>query len=202
MDAPIDISGVILKTPRLILRPWRETDLHDFYNYASVDGVGQMAGWNPHKSIAETKEILHMFMEKKDTFALEHDGKVIGSLGIEEYRQANDPELHQLAGREIGYALSKDYWGQGLMPEAVQAVIHYLFDCVKLDFIIVGCFDWNYQSARVIEKCGFQYIKTNSRTNEDGTVVTTRQSILYRTTAAHTCPQIPPTVLTSDGCGI
>lgn len=185
MNAPIDISGVILKTPRLILRPWKEADLRDFYTYASVDGVGQMAGWNPHKSVAETKEILHMFMEKKDTFALERDGKVIGSLGIEEYRQANYPELDHLAGREIGYALSKDYWGQGLMPEAVQAVIRYLFDCVKLDFIIVGRFDWNYQSARVIEKCGFQYIKTNSHINEDGTTAITQQSILYRMTTGH-----------------
>lgn len=67
------------------------------------------------------------------------------------------------------------------MPEAVQAAIHYLFENVNLDFIIAGCFEWNYRSARVIEKCGFQYIKNNRHTYEDGTVVTTRQSILYRT---------------------
>lgn len=181
MNAFIDISEIMIATPRLILRPWKETDLHDFYRYASVDGVGQMAGWNPHKSLADTKEILTMFLKKKDTFALEHNGQVIGSLGIEEYRQVNYPEFNQLASREIGYALSKDYWGQGLMTEAVQAVIRYLFDVVKLDFIIAGCFDWNYRSARVIEKCGFQYIKTNNHRNDDGTMVTTRQSILYRT---------------------
>ena len=44
VNTAIDISKVILRTDRLILRPWRETDLEDFYAYASVDGVGQMAG--------------------------------------------------------------------------------------------------------------------------------------------------------------
>lgn len=54
MNAYIDISNTILETERLILRPWRQEDLNDFFEYASVDGVGQLAGWNPHKSIDET----------------------------------------------------------------------------------------------------------------------------------------------------
>ena len=54
MNAEIDISNVILRTERMTLRPWRETDLDDFYEYASVDGVGQMAGWKPlHWNIRE-----------------------------------------------------------------------------------------------------------------------------------------------------
>lgn len=63
MNAQIDISSIILKTDRLLLRSWRETDLQDFYNYASVDGVGQMAGWTPHKDLAESKHILSHFIE-------------------------------------------------------------------------------------------------------------------------------------------
>ena len=43
MNPEIDISNVILKTERLLIRPWRQSDLDDFYSYASVDGVGQMA---------------------------------------------------------------------------------------------------------------------------------------------------------------
>ena len=50
MNATIDISNTVLKTERLILRPWRQEDLDDFYEYAKVDGVGQMAGWLPHES--------------------------------------------------------------------------------------------------------------------------------------------------------
>ena len=180
MNKQIDITGVVLTTDRLTLRPWRESDLHDFYEYASVDGVGQMAGWNPHRNVEESKTILNSFIRHKKTFALEHQGKVIGSLGIEEYSEENYPELGALQGREIGYVLSKAYWGQGLMPEAVKAVIAYLFDEVGLDFIIVGHFDWNGQSRRVIEKCGFQYIKTNKFETRYETVETSIEYILWR----------------------
>ena len=75
MNALIDISGVELRTERLLLRPWRETDLEDFYAYAREDGVGQMAGWKPHESIEESRQILEMFIAEKKTFALEHEGK-------------------------------------------------------------------------------------------------------------------------------
>ncbi len=120
MNAEIDISGVTLHTERLILRPWRLTDLEDFYAYASVDGVGQMAGWKPHASREESRMILDRFIGEKKTFALEYQGKVIGSLGIEKYNTGRFSEFADQKGREIGYVLSKKYWGQGLMPEAVK----------------------------------------------------------------------------------
>lgn len=76
MNKQINISGVVLKTKRLTLRPWRLSDLQDFYEYASVDGVGQMAGWNPHQNIEESKKILEMFIRDKKTLALEYQGKL------------------------------------------------------------------------------------------------------------------------------
>ena len=179
MNKRIDITGVVLTTNRLTLRPWRESDLNDFYEYASVDGVGQMAGWNPHRNVEESKMILSHFIEGKHVFALEHQGKVIGSLGVEEYSEENYPELNALQGREIGYVLSKAYWGQGLMPEAVKAVINWLFSEAKLDFIIVGHFDRNVQSRRVVEKCGFQYIKTTKFETRYDTVENSMEYILY-----------------------
>lgn len=62
MNKPIDISAVTLKTERLILRPWRLDDLDDFFAYARVDGVGQMAGWNPHKTKEDSLFILKKFI--------------------------------------------------------------------------------------------------------------------------------------------
>ena len=179
MNEQIDITGVVLTTDRLTLRPWRESDLADFYEYASVDGVGQMAGWNPHRNAEESKEILSRFIAGKKVFALEYRGKVIGSLGVEKYREDLYPELDALQGREIGYVLSKAYWGQGLMPEAVRVVINWLFNEEKLDFIIVGHFDRNAQSRRVIEKCGFQYIKTTKFKTRYDTVENSMEYILY-----------------------
>ena len=65
MNKRIDITNVVLTTNRLILRPWRTEDLSDLYEYARVDGVGQMAGWTPHRSIAESGEILNCFIREK-----------------------------------------------------------------------------------------------------------------------------------------
>ena len=152
MNASIDITGITRKTERLTLRPWRQEDLEDFYEYAKVDGVGQMAGWLPHESKEMTQTILDSFISGRKTFALELDGKVIGSLGIETYDLEKYPEFATLQGRSIGYVLSKDYWGRGFMPEAVKAVQKYLFEDVGLDFLLISHFIWNGQSRRVIQK--------------------------------------------------
>ncbi len=159
MDIAIDITDTIIETPRLVLRPWKETDLADFYEYASVDGVGEPAGWKHHESIEKTKEILQKFIDSKNDFALElkRNRKVIGSFGIKP-SWANDSKYANLKVKEIGYVLSKDYWGQGLMPEAVKAVTKYFFDVIGLDAITVGHFVDNTRSKRVIEKCGFTYV--------------------------------------------
>ncbi len=177
MNKNIDISDVILITQRLTLRPWREEDLEDFFAYASVDGVGQMAGWAPHQSKEESAIILHQFVEGRKTFALDYQGKVIGSLGIEKYKEENYPELQNLQGRELGFVLAKEYWGQGLMPEAVQAVMHYLFEQLKLDFLLCGHFPENTQSARVQEKCGFVPYREIPYTTQMGRETTTLMSL-------------------------
>lgn len=181
MNKSIDITGIVLQTDRLTLRPFRDTDLQGFYEYASVDGVGQMAGWLPHKNIEESRRILHMFIREKKTFALEYQGKVIGSVGIEAYNEDDHPELDALQGREIGYVLSKDHWGKGLMTEAVHAVIRWLFDEEQLDFLLAGHFDHNLRSGRVIEKCGFRYLRSFPFKTRCGTVENALEYILYRT---------------------
>lgn len=161
MNAPVDVTNIRIETERLILRPWRESDLNDLYEYASVPGVGEMAGWRHHKSVEESHRILSSFIFHKKTFALEYkeNGKVIGSLGLEEMEP--DPLTGGKYGREIGYVLSKDYWGRGLMPEAVSAVIHYCFHVLSYDYLTCGHFVHNQRSRRVIEKSGFRYLGTS-----------------------------------------
>ncbi len=113
MNAEIDISNVVLRTERLILRPWRESDLDDFFEYASVDGVGEMAGWSHHKTKEETQAILTAFISGKKTFAIECGGKVIGSLGIEKYDEEKifAPDVNQKADAWlIQYRKFHDLW--------------------------------------------------------------------------------------------
>lgn len=80
MNRNIDISEVILRPERLLLRPWKAEDLQDFFEYASVDSVGQPAGWLPHKNIDESRTILKMFIDEKYTLALEYKGKINGRI--------------------------------------------------------------------------------------------------------------------------
>ncbi len=170
MNAAIDISNLVLHTERLILRPWKLSDLEDFYAYASVDGVGQMAGWKPHENKAESQRILSRFIAHKRTFALEYKGKVIGSLGIELYDEEAFPEFADKRCRTLGYVLSKEYWGRGLMPEAVKEVIRFLFEEAELDVIFCGHFLSNRQSKRVQEKCGFKHYAFDTFETQLGTI--------------------------------
>lgn len=180
MNAPIDVTNIRIETSRLILRAWTEKDLADLNEYASVEGVGEMAGWNHHKSLEESKNILDMFIRDKKTFALElkETGKVIGSLGIEYLNP--DPAENEKYGREIGYVLSKEFWGRGLMTEAVQAVINYCFYQLNYDFLTCGHFLRNERSRAVIEKCGFIYFRDSVFKTHYGTEEKCRDYIICK----------------------
>ncbi len=178
MNAVFEINGLVLETERVILRPFRQSDLQELYEYASVEGVGEMAGWKHHETIEETQRILDMFIREDKTFAIvcKENNKVIGSLGVEKYGMEETlTEFAGYRGREIGYVLSKDYWGRGLMPEAVRAVIDYLFNDLSLDFLTCGYYDFNEQSKRVQEKCGF---KPYRKLNMDTRLGTTEPGVL------------------------
>ena len=161
MNAEINISNVILETDRLILRTWELKDLDDFFEYASVEGVGEKAGWEHHKSKDKSLEILKMFIEEKKVFAivLKENQKVIGSIGIEELSEELDKDLDNLLGRELGYVLNKDYWNKGIMKEAVSKVVDYCFNTLKLNFMMASYFNYNIASKRVLENLNFKFYK-------------------------------------------
>ena len=159
MNAEFRINGKTIETERLLLRAFQKKDLDDFFEYASVEGVGEMAGWAHHRNKEESLSVLKTFIEEDQTFAicLKESGKMIGSLGVKEYGMEEKlTEFSCYQGREIGYVLSKDYWGRGLMPEALQAVIDALFREWDFDFLLCGYYDFNGQSERVQQKCGFR----------------------------------------------
>lgn len=176
MNANFYLNGLTFEIERLILRPWKQTDLDDFFEYASVDGVGEMAGWKHHENKEKSQSILDLFINDDRTFAivLKDNNKVIGSLGVEKYGMEKVlSEFFDYQGREIGFVLSKDYWGKGLMPEAVKAVIDYLFNVANLDFLTCGYYEFNNQSKKVQEKCGFKpyrklMMETRLGTKEQG----------------------------------
>lgn len=145
-----------LMTQRLLLRPWEERDAADMYAYAKNPRVGPRAGWKPHESPEESLAVIHQFQDAEDVWAicLRATGKAIGSVSLEQDGQRN---LSVDDCRSLGYVLSEDFWGQGLMPEACQAVLQYGFEQLGLRLISVNHYPENLQSKRVIEKLGFQY---------------------------------------------
>lgn len=155
MDKTFDNSNIEIRTKRLLLRPFKHSDLSDFFEYASVPGVGEMAGWPCHTSVNESQNILNLFIEEKNVFAIVDGDKVIGSIGVESTNKEHYPELDDLNVKELGFVLSKAYWGMGLVPEAAEALIKYLFDVFDADCLTCCSFNFNSQSARVQHKLGF-----------------------------------------------
>ena len=143
-----------LFTERLILRGFHYSDLDDFFDYAKNPNVGPNAGWKPHENKRESLSVLRQFVNSDEVWAIVYkdNKKVIGSIGLHK-----DAKRSNRYARMIGYALSEEYWGQGLATEAAKCVIQYGFEILKLDIISVYHYPHNYRSKRVIEKCGFKY---------------------------------------------
>lgn len=142
---------MILETKRLQLRPFAPEDAADVYAYARDARVGPVAGWPPHTSEAESREIIQTVFSAPHVFAivLRQTGRVIGSVGFVGRCPAGDPALEE----EVGYALGHDFWGEG----PLEAVLAYGFFQRGLRRIWCGHYGGNWRSARVIGKCGFSY---------------------------------------------
>ncbi len=160
-----------LETERLILRPFEEKYLHDFHAYAKDPAVGPKAGWPPHETMAQTKEVLIRFMADDNEWAIQEKAsrRVVGSLGLHRDERRDRSETIRM----IGYALGKDWWGRGYMTEAVRRVLKHLFEEKDLELVTVYHFSENLRSQRVIEKCGFRYEGTLRMASRlyDGTVL-------------------------------
>ena len=84
-------------------------------------------------------------------FAVTVDSKVIGSIGA--FRQGN---VHRQTA-ELGYYIAEEYWGKGIMTEAVKQLCDYVFSHTDIIRIFAEPFALNSASCRVLEKAGFQY---------------------------------------------
>ena len=146
-----------IETHRLILRPFRLEDAEDMFSgWASDPEVTRFLTWPPHKSADLTRMLLEDWVpryENGDYFnwaiELKETGRVIGNISVvslNEYIEAGD----------IGYCMSRAYWGRGIMPEALRAVMDYLFDTVKLSRITASHDVNNPNSGRVMAKAGMK----------------------------------------------
>lgn len=99
-------------------------------------------------------------------FAITVNNMVIGSIGI--FRQGN---IHRQTA-ELGYYIAEEYWGKGIMTEAVKQICEYVFANSDIIRIYAEPFAYNIASCRALEKAGFQYEGTlRSNAVKNGKVI-------------------------------
>ena len=148
-------SAIALSTPRLIFRPWLDSDAEALFKYASDPDVGPRAGWPPHQSVEDSLQIIRTIFSNDHIWALElkETGEPIGCMGYYTHGESNiDIGLNDA---ELGYWIAKPYWNQGLCTEALQAMIDYCFKVKQFQTLWADFFVNNPASGRVMEKCGF-----------------------------------------------
>lgn len=153
---------MVLETERLILRPWEDEDAEELYQYAKDTRVGPIAGWPPHTSVENSREIIRSILSEPETYAvvLKSTGKPVGSVGIMLPGKGCAPIAEHEA--EIGYWIGVPYRGQGLIPEAVRELQRRCFEELGCTAIWCGYYDGNEKSKRAQEKCGFLFHHTET----------------------------------------
>lgn len=146
-----------LVTPRLILRALRQEDLVDLYTYASDPEIDRYTPWRHYISLDQAQADLDEFLGEYaqagfGAFGIEHrlDHKLIGIATF------SPPHKHHRRA-EIGYTISRQYWGRGFATEAVQELVRFAFEEIGLVRLEAVCLPENTASWRVLEKVGMQY---------------------------------------------
>ena len=147
----------MLETARLILRRWEDSDAESLYEYAKDPNVGPIAGWPPHKSIDESRDVIRNVLSGREAYAicLKTDRKAIGAIELKLNGHTDMTDRDDEC--EMGYWLGKPFWGQGIMPEAVREMLRHAFEDLEMQKVWIGYYEGNNKSKRVQEKCGFRY---------------------------------------------
>ena len=145
-----------LETPRLVIRRMAMADAEDIYEYGRDPEVSRHVLWDAYRSLGEARMYLKYVQRQYRLnepaswgIELKATGRLIGTIGFmwwnQEYRSA-----------EVGYSLSRAYWNQGLMTEALGAVIKFGFEEMNLNRIEAQHETTNPASGRVMEKVGMK----------------------------------------------
>ncbi len=134
----------MIETERLIPRPWREEDAEALYKYACDPNVGPIAGWPVHVSVENSLEVIRTVFVAPETYAivLKETDEPVGCYGIMFANGLHTADMKQREA-EIGYWIGKPYWGQGLVPEAVKAILSRCFNELELETVWCGYYEGN-----------------------------------------------------------
>jgi ribosomal-protein-alanine N-acetyltransferase len=146
-----------LETDRLILRKMILDDAEAIFAYASDPEVSRYTLWDTHRTIEDSRAFLRLVLDKYESggepdwgILYKGDHRFVGTCGFASWEAGH-------ARAELGYVIHREYWGQGLVPEAVRAMISFGFERMGLNRIEARCIAENAASVRVMEKAGMTY---------------------------------------------
>ncbi len=157
-----EYSQRFLKTPqleceRVILRRIRQSDAADMFSYASLPSVTRYLTWREHPDLLHTKRYLAYLDTQYRAgrffdfaIVLRETGRMIGTVGFVSFDEAN-------SAAEVGYVLHPDFWGKGIMTEALSRLLAFGFEELSLHRIEASFMPENAASRRVMEKCGMSF---------------------------------------------
>ena len=146
---------MIIKTPNLTLRHWREDDAECLYQFAKNPNIGPIAGWPPHQSVEDSLNIIKTVFIRKECYAVVYDGIPIGCAEI-----LLHPDTNHWWGdgaAELGYWIAEKYQKRGFATEACSALIERAFDELDVREIYATYRTENIASERLLKKLGFEY---------------------------------------------
>ena len=150
-----------LKTKRLILRPWKETDLAPF---AALNADSNVMKYFPSTlSREESDNMAHRIRSKIEergwglwAVAIPGTADFIGFIGLHNVDKSTFP-AHFTPAIEIGWRLASGYWGKGYATEGANAVLTYGFETLNLEEIVSFTAVQNMRSRRIMEKIGMHH---------------------------------------------
>lgn len=153
-------KGNRMETERLILRKWAETDAASLYEYAKNPAIGPIAGWPPHKSIEESKEVIQTVFNGAECYAICEKENDIAIGAIELMLNGHTDMTERDDECELGYWIGQPFWGRGYVPEAAAELLRRAFEDLGMTTVWCGYYDGNQKSKRVQEKLGFVFHHT------------------------------------------
>jgi RimJ/RimL family protein N-acetyltransferase len=147
----------IIKTKKIILRPFKKTDAVSLTKYANNKKVSRfLAGFFPSpyllKNAEDFIEINIQETSKENprffTFGIEVEGKIVGSIGVH-FSKANH-------SAEIGFWLGEEYWGKKIMTNVIKQIVKYCFNKLNLRRIEAKFLVANAASKKILEKNKFK----------------------------------------------
>lgn len=144
-----------LTTKRLLLRQATQKDAEAIYAVFSDPKVTQFHNLDTFTHIDQAIEVIERRTKGFESgrgirwgIARKQDNRLIGSCGFTWNKDAN--------AAEVGYELASQFWQQGIMSEALRAILQYGFETIKIEYVIAEVMLENVASSKLLQKLGFQ----------------------------------------------